>query len=720
MNKKTSFLIELLLVVSTFLSISFDIYPYRQVLGSFTYSFLFGYLFISIIGVKNIKRYQLLIYSVGISISFLMIFGYLINTIYYSFGYSTPLSILSLSLSINIVLIFMSILRYFQKESAEPKKIILKSTLNKVEKVILILSSLIFPLGIYSTLFMETTGNNIYILSLYLLIIILVLIISIFHTRVQNKNYPILIYVISFSLVWGYALRCNYVMGDDEVYSYYLYKYILSYLHWSILEPTPLNGCLSVTLLPTIYSSLLNVSGHLIFKILYPILFSLIPLIVYELARKYVNHVYAFLASFFFMIQYSFLKTIYEARTGTAIFFFALSILIFFEDDIELYKKKILFFLFSFSVIISHYSTAYIYFFILVGIYILTHVFDQILASRSKAHHNKMVFSLPLIFFIEIFVWFSQVVGSSFNSGIRFITKTIAELNSMFLLESHSSEVSSIIGLGIEEKGIPHIIQFVLTWIIFIMIGIGTLYIIYHFVTNQINPNNTPKDNLVTNMDTTYLSLILCCLFLLFIFVALPFVSEGYGMQRVYYQTSVVLSLVFVMGVISVSKVIKISPIIILLLIGIPYFLSITGVTYELAGHPRELILNSKIDSYDTYYIYESEYASGKWYTSHSSKNIPICTDSNGYLTSTVGSRIRSGEPAFYTEYIPYFYNIALFPRDGFKSWHGYIYLRYANIIERKSAYKNQYTDFSVEYLQIQKYADKIYSTNCAEIYLAA
>lgn len=719
MNRKTFFSVLVLIVISTFLAINLDLYPYRQILGVITYSFLFGFLFLSLLGTEKINTTKRIVYSIGLSISFLMFFGYLINQTYYFFGYRIPLSTISLSLSLSLVLLIMIAMLYFKEKNNDQCSPSLELNLIPIEKVLISLSVFLPALSIYGIWVMNTTSNNLYILILYFLIVFLVILIASLNKRIPEKIYPFLIYFIGLSLVLPFALRSNYIMGDDVHYSFYLFKNIFIRLHWSILEDTPLSACLSITLLPTIYKSLLNINNQYIFKLLYPLLFSFAPLIIYELTRKYVKANYAFLASFFFMSQQAFLWTLYQARTDTAIFFFALSILVIFDGRMGSAKRKMLFLIFMFSVIVSHYSTTYIYFFTLVTVVIFSYLLSIKLRSQQKSLNKNISVSTSILFFTALFFWFSQVTKSGFGHGVRFVSKTIGELNQMFMMESRSEMVGTVFGQGIIERGAPYVIEFIFTWVVLVTIAIGIFYLIIKFRTVTLKSKEKVWFFLENRMDTECFALIMSCAGLLLVFVVLPFVSEGYGMIRTYCQSSIVLSVVFIIGAMVISERIKLRPVLLILIIILPYFLCVTGVTYQFFGYPRQPVLNYEGDIYHTYYIHDTEYRSGQWYMLYSKKNFEIYTDTAGdRVTSIIGSRIRSGPVNGTEEYIPYLKNIKPFPNKGFEDLKGYVYLRHVNVVGKMFAAKKlKYEDFSGNYTMLQISSNKIYANGGSEVY---
>jgi len=63
---------------------------------------------------------------------------------------------------------------------------------------------------------------------------------------------------------------------------------------------------LSITILPTIYSSLLNIDPTWTYKILYPPIFSFVPLILFKLWQRKLGSMKAFVASFLLVAQNTF------------------------------------------------------------------------------------------------------------------------------------------------------------------------------------------------------------------------------------------------------------------------------------------------------------------------------------------------------------------------------------------------------------------------------
>ena len=133
---------------------------------------------------------------------------------------------------------------------------------------------------------------------------------------------------------------------------------------------------LSLTILPTILSNLSNTENHFVFKLLFQFLFSLVPLIMFLIFRRFTkNNLVIFLGAFFFIIQPYFIAI--QIRQAIAFVFFSLLFLIYLEKDLSLPTHKLFFVIFGISMIVSHYSTSYIALVLLVIINSINYISEK-------------------------------------------------------------------------------------------------------------------------------------------------------------------------------------------------------------------------------------------------------------------------------------------------------------------------------------------------------
>jgi uncharacterized membrane protein len=177
--------------------------------------------------------------------------------------------------------------------------------------------------------------------------------------------------------------------------------------------------------------------------------------------------------------------------------------------------------------------------------------------ALSKKYTFKKFISLTLVilFFASIFFWYSQVTEAAFDAGVGFIETTLKELNNFFILESRGGSAQALLGGGIMEKGIPHKIEFVWTWLTFVFIGIGVATLIRRYKEMSFPEFGFKKpDFLKTKFEVGYLVVTLACVGLLAMVITVPFIAKGYGLNRMYPFAITILSVFFVIGGLMIAK----------------------------------------------------------------------------------------------------------------------------------------------------------------------
>ena len=300
-ESKERFVIVISILLLTDIAILLNIPFLRQILGFLFITFLPGLLILQILKLNKLGSTEKIVLSVGLSISFVMFFGLIMNNSLLAIGYETPLATISLLISFNSVLIALAIVSY--KVNKEPIFPLPNLNLTTAEKAFLIIPILFPALSILGTHLMKTTDNNIILAFLYLLIPAYVIFICFFNQKFPKRLYPVVIFLISLSLLMIYMLRFPHIQGRDVHTEYYLFRTTVNNLHWGIVLHDTLDACLSISLLPTIYQSIMNVNAQeYLFKGVCVSICSFTPLAVYVLSKRYVGELYAFLASFFFCL----------------------------------------------------------------------------------------------------------------------------------------------------------------------------------------------------------------------------------------------------------------------------------------------------------------------------------------------------------------------------------------------------------------------------------
>ena len=141
----------------------------------------------------------------------------------------------------------------------------------------------------------------------------------------------------------------------------------------------------------------------------------------------------------------------------------------------------------------------------------------------------------------------------------------------------------------------------------------------------------------------------------------------------------------------------------IILLVLIPYFLSVTGVTYQMFGYPRAIILNSEGEQYDLYYVHDQESYGAKWLKGHAEEGkIKVYGDRLSTLIMVSQATMSLGKNAVSIRE----------PRKVMN----YVYLRYDNVINERLYIKHEchnMTEYSIMFVG----KSEIYNNGGSEIH---
>ena len=713
----------------------------RQISGFIFLTFIPGFLLLSILKLNKLGLVEKIVLSVGLSVAFAMFFGLALNSSLLALGYTRPLSTVSLLISFSTATIILAIIAYMRNRDITFSVSNFKLTTG--EKAFLIVP-LLFPLlSIVGMRIMNLTDNNVILMVLLFMIPAYVIFISLSNRRVSEKVYPTTIFLIGISLLLMYSLRSNHIIGSDTHREFFMFLTILDDLHWSQLGFGTLDACLSISMLPAIYQTFLNIDPEYLFKLLFSLIISISPLVVYLISKKYIGSFYAFLASVFFMSQIVFLWTPSYTRMSIALFFFALAIMVMFHDGISEFSKKALFLIFVASTIVSHYGATYVAFFAFLLTWIGMQIISGIVSRKkelailpdenrvtegnapdlpsqagappgSDAMPHKatapgsthaqlrkgITTTIIALFLAMLFFWYSQMTGPSFYQGVRLIYESFTNWEWFLAEEVGGQPVQAAFGKTLPYAGMPQRIEFIFSWLTVALLTIGVLTTVRRFKAMVSTPYAGGKrpNLLLKKFEAEYLALAIGCFLLVVATVVLPHVSKYYGASRTYFQMMVPLSIFFVIGGITVARYLKSRPHWVILMVLIPYFLCTTGAMTQVFGFPRAITLNSEGTQYNNMYVSDEESYAAKWVKEYSEEGITIYV--NGFTQQVLASQGR----------VPYSqinHQLISDYEEG-KEIDGYIYLRRKDLVDDKLV---------TEYPGMFSGKSKIYGNGRAELY---
>lgn len=671
-----------------------------EVIGILILLIIPGTLILRIFKLYNIVDVEYILYSVGLSISFLFCIGFLMNNVYPLIGFSTALSTFNIIVTLILSILILCFLCYYIDDKVSKTELI--NATEFVNPIILFVFIIPF-FSIFGTYLLNFSSVNLFSLVAILSIAVLPILVS--FDIIKEKYYTLIIFIISISLLYHQSLISMYVTGWDIQQEYYISNLVISKSIWNPTISNNLNAMLSISILPVLLHKFTNIELRWIFKVIYPLIYSLVPLGLYRIFQKNTDQKIAFLSVFFFMSFFSFYRDLTTlARQEIAELFLVLIILLFYTD-ISRTKRKVLSLIFSFSMVLSHYGVSYVYIFSLICVWILISFLEKcckknISFSNLFCDTNRIIsLSSVLILIVFLLTWYIFSSGSSvFISIVNVVNQIVQNLSSEIMSPETSQGLNIIIGKSYSPL---HAIDKYLHLITQLFITIGVLSIV-------IMP-------LKYNIKSEYAAFSIVYYFICFSAIVIPYLAKAMNTSRLYHITLIFLSPYCLLGGLiclhalhnfmqkSFKKKYNFNFLIILSIFLSFYLLFNSGFIYEIFhDNPTSISLNSSIDSakFNTYEIYGAN-----WLNEFKSNNLIYADGYRWLLFNSLGDRIATRLPG----------NMNTIPINS------YIYLGTYNLEEQKIFihYVSKAVTFQT-YLPIESLIgnNKIYDNHGTHVYI--
>jgi uncharacterized membrane protein len=474
-------LLILAIHILLYVAVLFDVPILRQCIGFVYLTFIPGFVIIRAIGARYRSLTVDIFLSVNLSIAFVMFVGLLANTVVPLFDISSPLSSLPLLIVLSIVTLTIfgvsqirtvkrNPINYFQLSNF---KINVKGFFLCFVSVLLLIFSIIGSLydSVPLLLFVIAGSAAVFATSFFL------------NKHISSEYLAIILFLISLSLLLQTALISKHIMGWDVFGEYAAYVSVSRVGIWipagissTFNTASILNSILSVTILPTVYSTILNLNGEIVFKVIFPIIFCFVPLGLFKIYESQLGKVIALLSVFFFIadpLNLYGLGPLSLTREMITYLFLSAIIFCFVYKDLDKFfsnrTRRVLIIAFSAGLAVSHYSLAFIYAFFLVFIYMALRI-------RGK---KSLLLDLPMLLLVLsiVFGWYmfisspplnklvddlsriaSNFVQDFFSSGSRFdpgmstispLSRTTNIFNLMHKLVIYVSEFFVVVGVAV-------------------------------------------------------------------------------------------------------------------------------------------------------------------------------------------------------------------------------------------------------------------------------
>ena len=518
-----------------------------------------------------------------------------------------------------------------------------------VTKILLILNPVIAVMGARQ---LDNTGESTFaVLSVVLVCINFGL--TFLQKSIGESNRKLAIYSAALSLILANCLRSNYLVGWDIHQEFLVFK--LTNLHnlWDINTfRDAYNACLSITILPTIIRNLTGIDQLTTYKVVFPLIISLIPVVVYQIGKRITTNRLAYAGAIVYLLQGQFIGQLPALmRQGIAFLFFGLMVDILIRKDIRGLVRDRLVLILGIGIILSHYSTNYVTLALLLLAKLVSVLFNKFWPSREESGSIK--FWVLGALFAVTFLWnvlITETAGGLWQTA----TRTFSNMGSIFSLDNKSDFVKSVFykkadtttavnnywknSLETEKnpqefekykieavylsKGYPKLAKdpiplyfnVLVPWLFRLTIFFGLFILIREEIKNRDNP--------------TIVSLGASMFAVTGLMVVLPFVSVNYNFERLLQQMLFLLAPISAVGIAKFFEFIKFLPVTpFVVILYTSYLISTTGVLDHFVYKNGDWMFDNIGEQYYRYYTTEGEVQGIKWLKEHTDPGIVLYSD---------------------------------------------------------------------------------------------
>jgi uncharacterized membrane protein len=546
-----------------------------------------------------------------------------------------------------------------------------------------------------------TGFNTVHVIGIYMLLLLLLTVGVVFASNTVEIKWqgwkpfiiPCSVFVVALLMQYQTTLISSSLIGSDIQLEYYYSNWTLSDSFWNpTLSFTTMTSALGVNILLPFYNRMTGMDLILVYKIITPLIFAVLPLILYRIFRLQFGEVISILACMFFITMPMYTMDLPQLiRQEQSELFFMLAVLVVLSDNLSIWNKIILGSLFGISTIVMHYGLAIGFIGYMFGGFFITLVL--LWWWRKKNIDKKPVYSrfvfiiIGIIAVISYVGYYSNVNGklSMWASSIpsTIVERTVSEAQASttdtpmdsitgvisisgdadnftvsdipkdaYLQKQEKVEiqmpsffkrfpflnpfwreplVQTAIGLDFGRASIYGKIWRVFQYIVELCLIIGFLAILFK-----------PRKD----MKHEYMALVITSFFIIVGLYVLSTYSYGMGVARIWQITLLFMSPCFVIGASMIGKlVVKIfkmtvsdNKIVLIstLLIFIPYFAFNSGIVFELAKlQPKGFIdvpyaLSLSGNRTDLAGLFEEEDTQAVDWLKDNLNGLPVYADANG------------------------------------------------------------------------------------------
>lgn len=400
-----------------------------------------GLLFALNINFQDRLDWFYLFFSVGASLVILMMYGLVINFVL-PFLSITPLVTQTLIWSVSILFIILAFFPVFNNRDL----VIAKCNLQKLDWLMIFPALAFVVMAVLGAFRLNNEHSGAITMYMLLAMAFFLVLLLIFGSRVKEVTNAVIIYFLSSALLLMTSLRGWDIVGHDIQREFNVFQLTKNSGVWSYENlRDAYDACMSISILPTIFSEISAIPDIYVYKIIFQLIFALVPVACFILFSKYFSRFVSLLSVIVLISFPTFFSDMPMLnRQEIAFLLFVLIIFLMLDSTIGKNIKYFLITFFGVGIVLSHYSTTYIVILFLLSCWFGFWFFKlfskiekiRIFFSQSKFFSQNYIladkpaipFLILIILIVSSFTWSSVFTQTSDSSIKRVLHRTLESL----------------------------------------------------------------------------------------------------------------------------------------------------------------------------------------------------------------------------------------------------------------------------------------------------
>ncbi|MGH2519646.1 MAG: hypothetical protein ACRDF8_07580, partial [Chloroflexota bacterium] len=361
-----------------------------------------GALVLLVLRLRFLDAWESVVYALGLSLAFLFATGLLLNAGLALAHVPRPLALPHLIIGFDAALVPPFALAFARSRHVRWSAPVIAP---RWPALLMLALAVALPLlALAGAAQHSTSGGNRLMLLMFATAAATTVLAILLRHQLSPALYATTLLGLAAAILLSFSMLTPHILGFDINQEFEVFQLAKLRDFWSPgnLPDNAYNACLSITLLPVIFTHILAINDEYIFKFVFQLIFAFTPAVMFLTLRRFVPDVLAFAGALLLISQTWFGQQLPSLnRQELALLFFTLLLHVAFSASLAIPRRTRtgLFIVFGMAMVLSHYSTSYVALLLLCSGYLGGRLIPRLPIFRAReARARPALLSLrPLV-----------------------------------------------------------------------------------------------------------------------------------------------------------------------------------------------------------------------------------------------------------------------------------------------------------------------------------